>query len=239
MTAGHFGFAAAVKSKAPKVPLWALMFSTYLLDIVFIILVSSGIESFTPINPTHPAYGAVIIHAYYSHSLVGAIIISAIAGLLAKWVWNNRTGIVIAAVTFSHWMLDLIVHRPDLPIFPGNAGNLPLLGFGLWNIPAVSAMLELLLVVGGAYLYYKSARNAPKASNKKGGIPLRAILASGVTGITMLMLLISDVFTLSLGLSTLLMLLLIVLCGWLDSRLGWNINAEDEIIAQTASSENL
>ena len=222
MTAGHFGFAAAVKSKTLKVPLWALMLSTYFLDIFFIILVSVGIESFAPINPAHPAYGAVIIHAYYSHSLVGAIIISAIAGLLAKLVWNNKTGIVIAAVTFSHWILDLIVHRSDLPILPGNAGNLPLLGFGLWELPTLSAIVELILVIGGAYLYYRSAKNAPGADKEKGGKPILAIAASGTTGLLMVLLLAIDVFGISLNLGIVIMLLLIVLCGWLDSLLGWN-----------------
>ncbi len=224
MTAGHFGFAAAVKSKEKRVPLWALMLSTYLLDIVFIFLVSAGIESFTPMNSLQPAYGGAIIHAYYSHSLVGALLISLIAGLVAIWKWNKRCGLVIGGVVFSHWILDLIVHRPDLPILPGNVGNLPLLGFGLWNIPAASAMLEFLLVISGTYLYYQSAKNAPRASNKKGEIPVRALLASGVTGMTMLLLFSSDVFSLSLGLSMLLIFLLIVLCGWLDSRLGWNMN---------------
>ncbi|MGA8263635.1 MAG: hypothetical protein WB779_04255 [Ignavibacteriaceae bacterium] len=173
MTAGHFGFAAAVKYKSPKVPLWALMLSTFLLDIVFIILVSAGIESFAPIKPAQPTYGGVIIHAYYSHSLVGALIIATITGYIAKWIWDKRTGIIIGTIVFSHWILDLIVHRPDLPILPGNAGNLPLLGFALWNIPAASAMLELLLVIGGAYLYYKAARKAPKANKGKGGKPFK------------------------------------------------------------------
>lgn len=239
MTAGHFGFAAIVKSKETKVPLWSLMLSTYLLDIVFIILVSSGVESFRAMNPAHLAYGGAIIHAYYSHSLVGALIISIIAGAIATWRWQRKSGLIIGGVVFSHWILDLIVHRPDLPILPGNIGNLPLLGFGLWNIPAASAILELFLVISGAYLYYKSARNAPRASNKKGEIPLRALLASGITGITMLLLWISDVFSLSLGLSMILMLLLILLCGWLDARLGWNLNVIEENVDSPATVQSV
>lgn len=64
-------------------------------------------------------------------------------------------------MAFSHWVLDLIVHHPDLPILPGNAGNLPLLGFGLWGLPTVAALVELALVIGGAYLYYRSATALP------------------------------------------------------------------------------
>lgn len=219
MTAGHFGLAALVKSKEIKVPLWALMLSTYLLDVVFIVLAGFGIESFAPIYPAHPAYGQVAIHAYYSHSLVGALVIAIIAGALARWAWGHRAGWVITVVVFSHWILDLIVHRPDLPILPANAGNLPLLGFGVWQMPAASAFIELVVAVGGAYMYFRSARRSPaEVSDPR---QLRALLASGVTGILVLLLLAADVLNISLLISVTLMLLLIVLCGWLDSRLDW------------------
>jgi hypothetical protein len=219
MTAGHFGFAAGVKSQAPRVPLWALMVSTYLLDFVFIFFVAAGIESFAPLDPSRTSYGNVIIHAYYTHSLVGAVILSAIAGLLAARRWGKRAGVVIGAVVFSHWILDLIVHRPDLPILPGNLGGLPLLGFGLWNAPAASALLELLLVVVGGYLYYRAATQAPIVKEQPRSGRRRAVLAAAVTGLLMVFLLASDVFGLSLVLSLLLMLLLVFLSGWLDSRL--------------------
>ena len=220
MTAGHFGFAAAVKSSAPKAPLWALMLSTYLLDFVFIFLVAFGLESFAPLDPADPAYGQVVIHAYYSHSLLGAAMIAIIAGLLAGWAWDKRAGLVIGGVVFSHWLLDLIVHRPDLPILPGNIGNLPLLGFGLWQMPILSALVELAIVLGGAYLYYRSTRRASTASGENGHS--KALLATGVTALLLVLLLAADVFNVSLLISILLMLMLIVLCGWLDARLNWS-----------------
>lgn len=219
MTAGHFGLAAVIKSKEIKVPLWALMLSTYLLDVVFIVLAGFGVETFAPIDPAHPAYGQVAIHAFYSHSLVGALAIAIIAGALARWAWGHRAGWVIGAMVFSHWILDLIVHRPDLPILPANAGNLPLLGFGLWQVPAASALVELALAAAGAYLYYRSARKSPAEASDPNH--LRALLASGVTGVLVLMLLAADILNISLLISVTLMLLLIVLCGWLDSRLNW------------------
>ena len=221
MTTGHFGLALGVKSKARTVPLWLLMISTYLLDFIFIILASFGIESFKPINPAHPSYGAVIIHAYYSHSLAGALLISIIAGFIVKLIWNNKTGLVISIVVFSHWILDLIVHRPDLPILPGNAGNLPLLGFGLWKIPAVSAILELVIVGVSVYFYYRSAVNSLDKSNKN---KTQVYLAVGTSGLLLLALLTSDFMGFSLNLGILIMLLLIVLCGWLDSRLNWKVS---------------
>ncbi len=220
MTTGHFGLAAAVKSTAPKVPLWALMLSTYLMDFVFIFLVAFGLELFAPIDPSHPAYGQVSIHAYYSHSLVGALLIALVAGLLAAWAWGRRAGVVIGAVVFSHWILDLIVHRPDLPILPGNAGNLPLLGFGLWQLPIVTMIVELGLALGGAYLYYRRAEHAPASNGQR---HTRALVASGITGLLLVLLLVADVLNLSIFIAILLILLLIVLSGWLDSRLHWSM----------------
>jgi hypothetical protein len=222
MTSGHFGFAAGVKSVAPKVPLWALMLGTYLLDIGFIVLVAAGLESFSPLDPAHPAYGEIVIRAYYSHSLAGALLIAAVSGWLAVWKWGERAGFVIGAVVFSHWILDLIVHRPDLPILPGNLGGLPLLGFGLWRLPAVSAGVELALALGGAYLYYRIALTASAPVGDKGARRIRPLVAAGVTGLLIVLLLIVDVFQLPMWIAIVLLLLLIVLCGRLDSRLDWS-----------------
>lgn len=79
---------------------------------------------------------------------------------MAAGAWGRRVGVVLGAVVFSHWLLDLLVHRTDMPILPGNAGNLPRLGFGLWAYPAVSIALELALVVVGAVLYWRAAERA-------------------------------------------------------------------------------
>jgi len=162
MVAGHFGLAAGVKSQVPSAPLWALMLATQWLDVFFVPLFLLGIETITPIDPANPnAYGGGVSHAIYTHSLVGALALSAIAGALAWLRWGRPVGLTIGLVAFSHWVLDLIVHYADLPILPGNADNLPLLGFGLWGLPIVEAFVELALVLGGAYLYYRAATALP------------------------------------------------------------------------------
>jgi hypothetical protein len=168
MVAGHFGLAAAVKKIAPRVPLWSLLLATFFLDVVFIFFAAGGLEKITPVDPASPnAYGGSLIQAYYTHSLVGALLISAIAGSFAGWRWGKRGGYVIAGVVFSHWILDLLVHRPDLPILPGNFGNLPLLGFSLWEYPIISAVMELVLVMGGIWFYYRAAMQAAGASENQ------------------------------------------------------------------------
>jgi hypothetical protein len=99
----------------------------------------------------------VIIHADYSHSLIGALLISLFAGILAGLYWNKKSGIIIGSVAFSHWLLDLIVHHPDIPFLPGNLGELPLLGLGLWSVPTVSMAFEGLLIIVGSFLYFRYA----------------------------------------------------------------------------------
>ncbi len=216
MTTAHFALAAGSKPSAKTVPLWALMVATYLLDILFMGLVSFGVESFAPMNPAHPAYGQVIIHAYYTHSLVGALIIAAAAGLVGARFWGRNGGLAIGTVAFSHWILDLVVHRGDLPLLPGNLGHLPMLGFGLWNHPAVSIALEIALVVAGSILYY---RGVMRLSGSERGARARAVTASGVTALLLVLLLLSDALALPMTFGMTLMLLLVALSGWLDGRI--------------------
>jgi hypothetical protein len=171
--AGHFGFAAMVKSREPQVPLWSLMLASQWMDVVFVPLFALGIERIVPIASAgpHPGYGEGVIYADYTHSLVGALGIAATYGLVFAWRWGRRNGGVLAAVVFSHWVLDLLVHRSDMPIVPGNAGNLPRLGLGLWRFPAATASIELALVMLGTYFYWRAAskalRDAGEPTTKK------------------------------------------------------------------------
>jgi hypothetical protein len=157
MMAGHFGLAATVKAAAPRTPLWALMLGTQLLDVVFVVLLlAGGIEGLTSV--TDGTYGEALIHAYWTHSLVGAAVLSVGYGAFGAWRWGRGAGLILGSVVFSHWLLDLLVHRADLPILPGNAGDLPLLGLGLWRTPWASAAVELALVLLGAVAYARSIR---------------------------------------------------------------------------------
>lgn len=178
MIAGHFGLAAAVKSRAPSVPLWSLMLATAWMDIVFIPLFVRGVEPIVPLPGTHGGYGQGIIHADYTHSLVGALAIAAIFGLVAAIPWGRRAGAVLGAVVFSHWLLDLPMHHGDMPLLWGGALDLPKLGFGLWRLPAVSAALELAIVIGGTVLYWRAAERVGEADGARG--VRRARVTAGV-----------------------------------------------------------
>lgn len=167
MIAGHFGIAAAVKARRPDIPLAGLMLASQWLDVVFAPLMLADIEHIMPAPDAFgTGYGSLFIDAAYSHSLLGAVALSAVYGLLFAPRYGRSVAIVLAAVAFSHWLLDLIMHRPDMPILPGNFGDLPLLGFGLWRLPWASAALELVIVVVGFTMYRRAAIAAAHAAGE-------------------------------------------------------------------------
>ncbi len=189
MFAGHFAVAAAAKSRAPKVPLWALVLSSQLLDVVFVPLLLLGTETIEPIGAG--GYGQNIIHAPFTHSLVGAVALSLAAGLLSWRVWGRRTGLLMGGVAFSHWVLDFVVHRADMVLVPGASGT-PVFGLGLWSTPAASVMLEAVLVVIGALMYYRGVVKGARGSGRTWGV------ASGVTmAVVLILALVTDVLGVS------------------------------------------
>jgi hypothetical protein len=176
MIAGHFGFAAAVKSREQQAPLWALMLATVWLDVVFVPLLLTGVETVAPVEGQSAGYGHLIVHADYTHSLVGAVLLSLVFGVVSARFWGRRVGIVLGLVAFSHWILDLVVHRFDMPILPDDWGGLPRLGLGLWQWPWASAGIELALVLIGAWLYFRAADALPGDAR----VQSRARLAAGL-----------------------------------------------------------
>ena len=176
MIAGHFGLAAGVKGQERSVPLWALMLATSWLDVIFVPLFLLGVETIEKAPDATGPYGGSIIHANYTHSLLGAAILSFVFGWFFSRRWGERAGIVLGAVSFSHWILDLVVHRGDLPILIGNVGRLPTLGFGLWRYPGISALIELAIVLVGSFLYWRAAREV----TADGRLRARADLSAGL-----------------------------------------------------------
>ena len=188
MIAGHFGFAAIVKSREPRVPLWSLMLATAWLDIVFIPLFLIGAEKLQPVAGLPGGYGENIIYADYTHSLLGALALSLIFALMFSWRWGKRCAFVLGFVSFSHWLLDLLVHRHDMPILPANLGNLPRLGFGLWQVRTGSILAELLLVTLGAFCYWRAARTAALTGNKGHSRAVIAAMLIFIGGVAVLTL---------------------------------------------------
>ncbi len=166
MIAGHFGFAALVKGRERSTPLWMLMLASVWLDILFVPLFLAGIETVQSL-PGHRGYGSSVIHADYTHSFAGMLVLSAILATICLPFWGRRSATAIGLVAASHWVLDLLVHRADMPILPGNIAHLPRLGFGLWRFPWMSAAVEAVLVLLGAWVYWIAARSVSIQANQK------------------------------------------------------------------------
>ncbi|MBX9885268.1 MAG: hypothetical protein K2X68_09875 [Novosphingobium sp.] len=165
MFIGHYApaFIAATHRNAP--PLGVLMVGTQLIDFGFFSFALLGIEHFRMVPGITASNWLDLYDMPYTHSLLGTCVWAAGFAALV-WLFTRRpvaAGLAAMAVV-SHWLVDLLVHRPDLTL----AGAPPLLGFGLWNWPLIEKPLELAIAFGGLAFY--AARMRPK------GLPL-AVLA--------------------------------------------------------------
>ena len=181
MLAGPFGIAAGAKAGAPTVPLWALVVGAQVIDLLYFILNLAGVEG-RPVPGAGHALGATALsNAPYSHALLVSLLLALVAGGVSRAVWGRGAAGMAALVVGAHWVLDLLLYR-DLPILPGNAGGLPLLGLGLAQTPTVRTAIEAVLVLGGALLYYRSVLRLPAPSiRSSGAYRTRALVAGLVT----------------------------------------------------------
>ena len=186
MIAGHFGFAAMVKSRERTAPLWGLMLATVWLDVVFAPLFVAHKET---MQVVHAGYGGMVIHADYTHSLVGMLVVSAVLGAMFWPVMGRRVAMVVALVSASHWVLDLVVHRADMPWLPGDAGHFRKLGFGLWSHPRAAAAVELVLVLAGAWMYWRAALDVSAKAGRSGRL---ATLSAGMIAAFGMLVLVLD-----------------------------------------------
>ena len=152
MFIGHFAVAFGAKKYAPTVSLGILFLACQLADIIWPNLVLLGVEllevdpGITVITPLN------FVHYPYSHSLVALILWSAIFAALYALLRRSGTkaAMVIAVVVLSHWVLDVLTHRPDMPITLSDSS---VIGLGLWNYPVIAVPLELLLFGAGVWMY--------------------------------------------------------------------------------------
>ena len=160
MFLGHFALGVATKKLAPTIPIWILLLAPQFMDFVFLPLVALGVENYTP-----GAYGHDTLDILYSHSFVGAVMIAAVAYWIGNRFWkDSRGGMILAALSFSHWIIDVLVHHQDMPILPGNIGGLPMLGFGLWNFEYGIFATEVAMAVVASALYFRWASAEKKSS---------------------------------------------------------------------------
>ncbi len=159
MFVGHYSaaFAAATLSKAPK--LGTLFVAAQLVDFGFFVFVPLGIEHMR-ITPGAAVMNPLDLYDMpWTHSLLGAFAWGAAFAVLLRITIGTWTAALISsAVVVSHWLLDLVVHVPDLTL----AGSPPKFGLGLWNHPTIAMPFEIGLLLGTAGLYAMRTRATQK-----------------------------------------------------------------------------
>jgi hypothetical protein len=154
MFVGHYGVSFAAKRLEPALSLWVLFLAVQLLDVLWAPFVLLGIEKvrivpgFTGSNPFD------LYYMPYTHSLLAAFLWSCAGGLIYQIMARpprRQASVVIGLAVFSHWVLDFIVHRPDLPLYDNTAK----VGLSLWNAPLLAFGLEVTLLLVGMWLCFR------------------------------------------------------------------------------------
>ena len=155
MFVGHIAVALVAKRAVPRPNLGLLALGAQWADTLWPVLVLLGLEQ-VEIKPGVTVMTPLDFIAYpWSHSLLMLLVWGALAYLLYRQAGGHRAALVLGVTVVSHWVLDFITHRPDMPLVPF-AG--PRLGLGLWNHSAVEMLLEGVLYLGGAWLYFRATR---------------------------------------------------------------------------------
>ena len=167
MFLGHFGLGFGVKKAAPDVSLGALFMAAQFADLLWPTLLLLGVEH-VDVQPGATVMTPLDFASYpYSHSLLALVVWGALFCVVYNLSRRSRTlaGVTLGLLVLSHWFLDLLMHRPDLPLTPSGTARF---GLGLWNSMAATLAIELLLFLAGLVIYTR----ATAARDRVGSIGL-------------------------------------------------------------------
>ncbi len=160
MFIGHFGVAFAAKKVAPETSLGTLILAAQFLDFLWPVFLLLGIEH-VQIAPGITRVSPLDFTDYpFSHSLLMAVVWAIVLGAIYYTIrCNLRSALVVGATVLSHWVLDLIVHRPDLQFYPGGPARV---GLGLWNSWMATIAAEVFCFGAGLWIYLSCTRARDK-----------------------------------------------------------------------------
>lgn len=151
MYTGHYASALLLKRAVPQVPLWQLFLAAQGLDLLFFALVPLGVERVS-IDPTQSGNLALqLAYMPWSHSLLAAALLGGAVALAGR----TRASVALGLAVSSHWLLDLPMHTPDLPLA---AGDGPVFGWGLWTHPILAWAFEVGLLILSWFVHGTSNR---------------------------------------------------------------------------------
>lgn len=155
MFIGHFALGLAAKRVVPRLSLATLFVAVQLADMLWPVLLALGLEE-VRIAPGITAMTPLDFVSYpFSHSLLflfgWGLILASLYRLIAG---NGRTFPVLIALVVSHWVLDFVTHRPDMPLYPGSEK----FGLSLWNSVHATVAIETAMFAAGVWIYVRSTR---------------------------------------------------------------------------------
>jgi hypothetical protein len=163
MNIGHYGVSLALKKADKKISLGLLFFAAQFIDILWAVLVLLGIERAEIVPGITVANPIDYVYYPFSHSLVASLLWSGAVYILFRILpaksgsQQSKVALVMAVAVLSHFFLDLLIHRPDLPV---SVGDSPTLGLGLWNFVLASYVVEGLIFFGGLWVYMRVTTGA-------------------------------------------------------------------------------
>jgi hypothetical protein len=152
MFIGHYGAAFAAKKAAPQLSLGTLFLAAQLMDLIWPVLLLLGLEH-VRIAPGNTVVTPLDFYDYpFTHSLTGSLLLSFALGACIYGITKHRRSAIVAGIlVFSHWILDFLTHRPDLPL---TFNSTIVVGLGLWNSMAGTITVELFIFTAGLLLYF-------------------------------------------------------------------------------------
>ena len=155
MFLGHYAVALAAKRAAPRTSLGTLFLSVQLADMLWPVFLLTRWER-VRIVPNPDPFLNFVFDAYpISHSLLTLVAWGVVFALLYRMRTGYARGaIVVALGVVSHWVLDVVVHRPDMPLYPGG----PKLGLGLWSSVTGTVVIEGLMLLASLWIYLGTTR---------------------------------------------------------------------------------
>jgi len=211
---GHYAPAAALKPLSGAVPLWHLFVAVQFLDFLWALFILAGIEKARIVPGFLEASALDLYFMPYTHSLAAAALWS-LAGAAAYAALNRQAGragaVLIGLAIASHWAADLIVHAPDLALYPGSAVKL---GLGLWSSLPLSKGIELGFLLAGFILYLGGTSAKGAIGRIAPFVVLAALIAIEVYGATGAPPADSRIFA---GLALLTYTAIAALAFWLDA----------------------
>ncbi len=155
MFVGHYAASLALKKFEKRASLGLLFLAVQFVDILFFPLVLLGIERMNVVENFTQSTHFELEYMPFTHSLLASILWAGAAYGLFRWVIvkKNSVALIVALAVFSHWLFDLIVHTPDLPL--SSDASLKF-GFGLWNNAMATYALEAVILLSALWLYLRS-----------------------------------------------------------------------------------